>query len=123
MVDARRGGCPASCQSCGLAERGTLGEGVQEIVPAKGSRGGSGKGSGSKGSSRTRYDVVKVGPKTWGVKTGGQTVSKHRNQANAVKEAARRGNKGQPSQQFIHRPNGQIRDERTYGGDPRSSKG
>jgi hypothetical protein len=79
--------------------------------------------SDGKGSSRKRYDVVKTGPKTWGVKTGEQTVSKHRTQENAIKEAARRGNKDQPSQQFIHRPNGQIRDERTYGGDPRSSKG
>ncbi len=123
MVDARRGGCPAPGGSCGPAEWETLGEGVQEIVPAKGSRGSSGKGSGSRGSSRTRYDVVKVGPKTWGVKTGGRTVSKHRNQANAVKEAARRGNKGRPSQQFVHRPDGRIREERTYGGDPSSSRG
>jgi hypothetical protein len=90
---------------------------------SKDSGGKKSSGSGGKGSSRKRYDVVKVGPKTWGVKTGGRTVSKHRTQENAIKEAARRGNKSQPSQQFIHRPNGQIRDERTYGGDPRSSKG
>lgn len=92
---------------------------------AKGSKSGSRRrSSGRKGSSsRKRYDVVKTGPKTWGVKTDGRTVSKHRTQKNAVAEAARRGNKSQPSQQFIHRPNGQIRDERTYGSDPRSSKG
>jgi hypothetical protein len=94
-------------------------------MPAKGSRGGPRRSSGGRkgSSSRKRYDVVKTGPKTWGVKTGGRTVSRHWTQENAIKEAARRGNKSQPSQQFIHRPNGQIRDERTYGGDPRSSKG
>ncbi len=98
---------------------------VKETMPAKGSRGGSPRSSGGKktSSSRKRYDVVKTVPKTWGVKTGGRTVSKHRTQGNAVKEAARRGRKSQPSQQVIHRPNGRIRDERTYGGDPRSSKG
>lgn len=89
------------------------------------SRGGSrrGSGSGRKSASRKRYDVVKTGPKTWSVKTGGRTVSKHRTQGNAVKATARRGRKSQPSQQVIHRPNGRIRDERTYGGDPRSSRG
>lgn len=94
-------------------------------MPVKGSRGGSRRGSGGRksSSSRKRYDVVKTGPKTWGVKTGGRTVSKHRTQGNAVKAAARRGRKGQPSQQVIHRPNGRIRDERTYGGDPQRSKG
>lgn len=93
-------------------------------MPAKSSgRSRRGSSSGRKGSSRKRYDVVKTGPKTWGVKTGGRTVSKHRTQGNAVKAAAQRGRKGQPSQQVIHRPNGRIRDERTYGGDPRSSKG
>ncbi len=77
----------------------------------------------SRGGTRKRYDVVKTGPKTWGVKSNGLTVSKHRTQGNAVKAAAKQGRKSQPSQQVIHRPNGRIRDERTYGGDPNPPKG
>ena len=105
-------------------QRETLGEGVQETMPTSGSGGVSRRSSGAKkGTSRKRFDVVKTGPKTWSVKTGCKTVSNHRTQGNAVKEAARRGNKSKPSQQVIHRPNGRIREERTYGGDPRRSKG
>lgn len=77
----------------------------------------------SGGGSRKRYDVVKTGPKSWGVKSDGKAVSNHKTQENAVKAAAKQGRKSQPSQQVIHRPDGRIREERTYGGDPNPPKG
>ncbi len=63
----------------------------------------------------------------WKVTSGGRTISKHRTQATSEKAAVRAGRKAHKSgglgQAVLHKSDGTIREERTYGKDPRSSRG
>ncbi len=63
----------------------------------------------------------------WVVKQGGKTVSNHRTQAASEKAAVSRGHQAQNSgglgQAVLHKADGKIREERTYGADPRRTKG
>jgi hypothetical protein len=63
----------------------------------------------------------------WTVKSGGDVVSNHRTQAAAeaaaVKAGHRAENAGGLGQAVLHKSDGTIREERTYGNDPRNIKG
>ena len=63
----------------------------------------------------------------WKVEIKGRTISTHRTQVGAEKAAIKAGhkarNRGGLGQAVLHKANGRIREERTYGGDPRRSKG
>lgn len=63
----------------------------------------------------------------WKVESGGRTISKHRTQAAAERAAVRAGRKAHDSgglgQAVLHKSNGRIREERTYGDDPRRTRG
>jgi len=63
----------------------------------------------------------------WKVEIKGRTISTHRTQVAAEKAAIKAGHKAQNrgglGQAVLHKANGRIREERTYGGDPRRSKG
>ena len=72
---------------------------------------------------RTRLTVAydkKEG--SWSVK-GGEGVSSYRATTEAVSEAARMGRQNGNAQVVIKNQNGRIQSERTYGNDPRRSKG
>jgi len=64
---------------------------------------------------------------SWKVEHGGKTVSTHRTQKASERAAIRAGrnaeNKGGLGQAVLHKSNGTIREERTYGNDPRRTKG
>ncbi len=64
---------------------------------------------------------------SWKVERGGKTVSSHRTQKASEKAAIKAGrqalNKGGLGQAVLHRSDGTIREERTYGSDPRRTKG
>jgi hypothetical protein len=76
--------------------------------------------------TRKVYHSVSAG-NGWQVKSNGQTVSNHRMQATAEQAAVKAGHKvhdaGGLEQAVLHRANGTIREERTYGSDPRRTKG
>lgn len=58
----------------------------------------------------------------WAVKPEGKPpVSRHRTQG-AAEDAGRRLARQNQSELVIHRPNGQIRDKDSYGGDPNPPK-
>jgi hypothetical protein len=63
----------------------------------------------------------------WAVKSGGNTVSNHRTQAASEAAAIKAGhqaeNKGGLGQAVLHKSDGKVREERTYGQDPRRTKG
>jgi hypothetical protein len=63
----------------------------------------------------------------WAVKNGGETVSRHRKQetseAAAVKAGHKAENDGGLGQAILHKRDGTIREERTYGSDPKKSPG
>ena len=63
----------------------------------------------------------------WKVESGGRTVSNHRTQSaseDAATAAGRRAEaKGGLGQAVLHKSNGRIREERTYGSDPRKTPG
>jgi len=63
----------------------------------------------------------------WKVESKGRTISTHRTQVAAEKAAIKAGHKAQDKgglgQAVLHKANGRIREERTYGGDPRRSRG
>ena len=63
----------------------------------------------------------------WKVTSNGRTVSNHRTQATSEKAAVRSGHKvennGGLGQAVLHRSDGTIREERTYGADPRTTPG
>ena len=63
----------------------------------------------------------------WKVTSGGQTVSNHQTQQASEKAAIRRGhqaeNSGGLGQAVLHKKDGRIREERTYGKDPRKTPG
>lgn len=63
----------------------------------------------------------------WSVKRSGRTVSRHRTQKAAESAAIKAGRKalkqGGLGQAVLHKSNGTIRQERTYGADPKRSAG
>ena len=63
----------------------------------------------------------------WKVEHKGRTVSNHRTQAASEAAAVTLGhqaeNKGGLGQAVLHKTNGRIREERTYGADPRKTPG
>jgi len=63
----------------------------------------------------------------WKVESAGKTISTHRTQKASEKAAVNLGHKAQDSgglgQAVLHKSNGTIREERTYGNDPRRYKG
>jgi uncharacterized protein DUF2188 len=63
----------------------------------------------------------------WAVEQHGKVVSSHRTQkaseAAAIKAGHRAQDAGGLGQAVLHKSNGQIREERTYGADPRNIKG
>lgn len=70
---------------------------------------------------RTTYHVTKTtNGKSWQVKQEGISTpeSKHRTQATATQAAVAKAKAVQQGQVIIHRPNGQFREERTFGDDP-----
>lgn len=69
--------------------------------------------------ARKRYDVAPNGG-NWSVKHAGSVLSTHAVKTDAVDAGVRVAKANQPSQLIIHRADGTIEDERTYGDDPRS---
>ena len=63
----------------------------------------------------------------WKVESSGRTVSNHRTQKAAEQAAIKAGHKAQNNgglgQAVLHKANGRIREERTYGSDPRHTPG
>jgi len=63
----------------------------------------------------------------WAIKDGGKVVATHptqkRNEAAAIKLGRKFEKTGGLAQAILHKQNGTIREERTYGRDPRSSRG
>jgi hypothetical protein len=63
----------------------------------------------------------------WKVESNGRTVSNHRTQAAAEHAAIKAGHKAQDTgglgQAVLHKENGRIREERTYGSDSRRTRG
>lgn len=76
--------------------------------------------------SRKRFDVVPKGEK-WDVTSGGEVVSSHRTKQVAVDSAAQKGRgverRGGEAQVVIHKQDGVIQSERTYGNDPKKTPG
>lgn len=68
-------------------------------------------------AKRNRYDVVPNGT-NWSVKHEGRVLSTHVLKTEAVDAGVKVARANQPSQLVIHRADGTIEDERTYGGDP-----
>lgn len=82
---------------------------------------GKAKGSGS----RKSYHVTKSPSGGWRVKGAGakRASSTHRTQAAAQKAATKLAKGQTKGQVVIHRANGQIRTEHTYGSDPHPPAG
>jgi len=63
----------------------------------------------------------------WAVEQSGRVISNHRTQANAEAAAIKAGHRAQDAgglgQAVLHKSDGRIREERTYGDDPRKIKG
>lgn len=81
---------------------------------------------GSKGSGgRKSYHVTQRPDGNWGVKgAGNERASSTHPTQKAAQDAATELAKAQPKGQVvIHRPNGQIREEYTYGSDPHPPTG
>lgn len=76
--------------------------------------------------SRKRFDVVPDGKK-WNVTSDGEVVSSHRTKQVAVDNAAQKGRgieqRGGEAQVVIHKQDGVIQSERTYGNDPKKTPG
>lgn len=73
-------------------------------------------------ATRNRYDVVPNGG-DWAVKYQGQTLSNHVLKSDAVDAGVKVARANTPSQLVIHRADGTIEDERTYGNDPFPPRG
>lgn len=73
-------------------------------------------------AARKRYDVVPHNG-DWAVKHNGQVLSTHTTKEAAVQAGVQVAKANQPSQLVIHRANGTIEDERTYGDDPFPPRG
>lgn len=67
--------------------------------------------------ARKRYDVVPASG-DWEVKHEGVVLSRHNLKDNAVAEGTRVAKANQPSQLVVHRADGTIEYEYTYGDDP-----
>lgn len=63
----------------------------------------------------------------WAVEQSGKVVSNHRTQAASEAAAIKAGHRAQDAgglgQAVLHKGDGRIREERTYGSDPRNIKG
>lgn len=63
----------------------------------------------------------------WAVEKGGKVISNHRTQAASEAAAIKAGHRAQDAgglgQAVLHKSDGRIREERTYGNDPRNIKG
>jgi hypothetical protein len=66
---------------------------------------------------RTRYDVVPRGEE-WVVETDGKATPPLPSQEMAVQAATRRAIEDAPAQVVVHREDGTIQEERTFGDDP-----
>jgi len=72
--------------------------------------------------ARKRYDVVPYNT-NWAVKYGGVVQSSHALKSTAIDSGVRLARANEPSQLIIHRADGTIEDERTYGNDPFPPRG
>lgn len=72
--------------------------------------------------ARKRYDVVPHSG-DWAVKHAGNVLSTHILKQAAVDAGVKVARANQPSQLVIHRADGTIEDERTYGDDPFPPRG
>lgn len=72
--------------------------------------------------ARARYDVV-YKTSTWQVTHRGGTLSHHFTKDAAIDAGAQVAKSNRPSQLIIHRMDGTIEDERTYGDDPYPPRG
>lgn len=81
------------------------------------------KGKGSGG--RRSLHVTKSPGGGWKVQAAGgkKASSTHKTQAAAQKAATKQAKSASKGQVVIHRPNGQIRTEHTFGSDPHPPKG
>lgn len=73
-------------------------------------------------SARKRYDVVYEGSE-WRLKHLGSTLYRAQIKQNAVNAGVQEARRNMPSQLLIHRVDGTIEDERTYGDDPFPPRG
>lgn len=80
-----------------------------------------------KPSREVFHSVPSKTGKGWDVTAGGEVQSHHRTQAASEKAAVRAGNKahdqGGLGQAVLHKADGKVREERTYGNDPKRSPG
>jgi hypothetical protein len=90
-----------------------------------GRRGSGGGRSGGGGGSRKIIDVEPRAGGRWGVQSRGtkRASSVQDNKQDAVNRAVQQAKGQKPSQVVIRDQKGRIQSERTYGGDPESSKG
>lgn len=72
--------------------------------------------------ARKRYDVSPNGS-MWKVTHSGATLSNHLTKSAAVDAGVTVARANMPSQLIIHRADGTIEDERTYGDDPFPPRG
>jgi hypothetical protein len=72
--------------------------------------------------ARKRYNAVPSGSQ-WQVTHAGSVLSTHATKHPAVNAGVVVAYANQPSQLVIHRANGTIEDERTYGNDPYPPRG
>lgn len=72
--------------------------------------------------ARKRYDVVHKNG-LWCVTHSGETLSRHFTKSFAVDAGIQVARANVPSQLLIHREDGTIEDERTYGNDPYPPRG
>ena len=77
--------------------------------------------------SRKVFHSSPNGDKGWKVTSGGKTVSTHRTQHGSERAAVNAGRRahdvGGLGQAVLHKSDGTIREERTYGKDPRRTPG
>lgn len=63
----------------------------------------------------------------WDMEHKGEVISRHRIQANSEKAAVKAGHKAEDAgglgQAVLHKGNGTVREERTYGADPKKTPG
>jgi predicted acetyltransferase len=72
--------------------------------------------------ARKRYDVV-FKLSQWQVTYASQTISTHLAKSTAIDVGVAVARRNEPSQLVIHRADGTIEDERTYGDDPYPPRG
>jgi hypothetical protein len=72
--------------------------------------------------ARTQYHVVTSG-QYWAVKSAGVVISNHFTKTAAIDAGVVVARAHRPSQLIIHRADGTIEDERTYGDDPFPPRG